>query len=448
MKKKWLCLFTSLIILSSSPLSRAAATTTVTPANATAGATTAANATTNSTLVWSDEFNGTSLNTSNWTYETGTGSNGWGNNELEYYTKDADNVSVSNGTLKIRAVKKNHNGCSYTSGRIKTQGLKAFRYGKIEARIAAPAGQGLWPACWMLGNNFPTVGWPNCGEIDIFEHINLEDKVYGTVHWDSNGYATYGGKTAGVDVTKYHLYGITWDKDYIRWFVDGKQYHEILIKDGTGGTEEFQKDFFLLLNLAVGGNWPGSPDSKTAFPATMYVDYIRVYQNNGSGSIPSSGSTPNTDPNPTITNVPTNTDGKLKYTGTDQASVSLSNVNWADIHYKVNNNTQMNVRMTQSGSTASYTIRGLKTNDVVTYWFTSCEPRGLAKDGSSSTYTHTSAQTSSNAITSSTASTAANFNSTGNRSVTSSDTNTSKSSNHSSPWNFIPNLWNSLFGRK
>ncbi|TAH65968.1 MAG: glycosyl hydrolase family protein [Anaerolineaceae bacterium] len=236
-------------------------------------------------LIWSDEFNSTSLNRSNWTYEVGTGSGGWGNNELEYYTSRPENISVSDGELRITARKENYNGSSYTSARIKTQGLKNFKYGRIEARIRLPKGKGLWPAFWMLGSNFSSVGWPYCGEIDIMEHINTENNVHGTIHWDYNGYANYGTASGYVDVTQYHVYAIEWNEQSIKWFVDGVQYLEANIANNINGTEEFHKDFFLILNLAVGGNWPGSPDASTPFPSTMSVDYIRVYQMTSNPSV-------------------------------------------------------------------------------------------------------------------------------------------------------------------
>jgi beta-glucanase (GH16 family) len=239
-------------------------------------------------MVWSDEFNGSSLDASNWVCETGTGSGGWGNNELEYYTNRSDNVRVQDGSLIIEAKKENYGGMGYTSARIKTQGLREFTYGKVEARIKLPTGQGIWPAFWMLGSNIPQVSWPKCGEIDIMEHINNEAVIHGTIHWFADQYAYYGGASQSLDVTQYHVYSIEWDASSIKWFIDGNQYWEANIKDNINGTEEFHKPFFILLNMAVGGNWPGSPDAATQFPAKMYVDYVRVYQNGTSGG---SGST-------------------------------------------------------------------------------------------------------------------------------------------------------------
>ncbi len=235
-------------------------------------------AATNWSLVWSDEFNGSSLNTANWSAEIGTGSGGWGNNELQYYTNRSQNLQVTGGNLVITALKENYGGMGYTSARIKTQNLKTFTYGKIEARIKLPTGQGLWPAFWMLGSNITSVGWPKCGELDIMERVNNNAFVNGTVHWDANGHAEFGRVSGNLDFSGYHVYSVEWDSSYIRWFVDGVQFNEFYIANNTGNTEEFQRSFFILLNLAVGGNWPGSPNSSTPFPSQMLVDYVRVYQ--------------------------------------------------------------------------------------------------------------------------------------------------------------------------
>lgn len=225
-------------------------------------------------LVWHDEFD--SGISSDWTFETGNGSSGWGNNELEYYLQD--NATVSDGALQITAKKENYEGFSYTSARMKTMGKRNWTYGIIEARMKLPSFTGSWPAFWMLGENFSEVGWPACGEIDIMEHINTEPRTYGTVHWYADDNASYGGNTTVSDVTEYHVYGIEWDESSIKWYVDGVQFHEVSIKDNVNGTDEFHRDFFILLNLAVGGNWPGFTVDDNAFPATMYVDYVRVFQ--------------------------------------------------------------------------------------------------------------------------------------------------------------------------
>ncbi len=224
-------------------------------------------------LVWSDEFNGTTINTANWTFETGGG--GWGNNEKEYYT--ASNAVVNNGKLIITAKKRTILGYNYTSARLKTQGKREFTYGKIEARIKLPMGQGLWPAFWMLGSNINSIGWPKCGEIDVMEHVNADNLIYGTMHWETNGYAYYGGNTTTTPAL-YHVYSVEWNAQGIKWFVDGVQFHIGNTTNNINGTEEFHKPFFILVNLAVGGNFPGQTVDDTKFPAKMYVDYVRVYQ--------------------------------------------------------------------------------------------------------------------------------------------------------------------------
>ncbi|OJF17292.1 MAG: 1,3--beta-D-glucan 3-glucanohydrolase [Bacillaceae bacterium G1] len=244
------------------------------------------------TLVWSDEFNGTSINTNNWTFEIGTGSNGWGNNELQYYTSRPENARIENGNLVIEARRESYGGMNYTSARLKTQGKKSFKYGRIEARIKLPKGQGLWPAFWTLGADIGSVGWPRSGEIDIMEHINNENNTHGVIHWDAGGHAQYGGPSHAIDVTQYHVYSIEWTPKAIKWFIDGVQFWEANIENNINSTEEFHKEHFILLNMAVGGNWPGSPDGSTVFPARMYVDYVRVYQDSGtppSGEIVSGG---------------------------------------------------------------------------------------------------------------------------------------------------------------
>jgi beta-glucanase (GH16 family) len=227
-------------------------------------------------LVWQDEFNG-SIGP-DWVFETGNGANGWGNNELQYYRRE--NATVENGNLVITARRQDYGGYRYTSARMKTQGKRSFKYGRIEARIAMPSSLGLWPAFWMLGSNITQVGWPASGEIDVMEHVNTESDVHGTVHWqaDNGSYASYGGHTNAGGVTGYHVYSVEWDANFIRWFIDGRQYHAIDITNNAGGTDEFHKDFFLLLNMAVGGNWPGFNVNEAALPAKMYVDYVRVYQ--------------------------------------------------------------------------------------------------------------------------------------------------------------------------
>ncbi len=231
-------------------------------------------------LIWSDEFGGDLLDENIWTKETGAG--GWGNGELQYYTDREVNSTVSDGTLKIKAMAESYHGSSYTSARIKTQGVKFWKYGKIEARLKLPYGQGIWPAFWMLGENISSAGWPACGEIDIMEKIGgdgNEATVYGTLHWEQNGHAQYGGSytlPSGYFQDEFHLFTAEWDEQKVVWYVDGIQYHVIDIT--PSGLSEFHDEFFIILNVAVGGEWPGYPNATTVFPQVMEVDYVRVYK--------------------------------------------------------------------------------------------------------------------------------------------------------------------------
>jgi beta-glucanase (GH16 family) len=226
-------------------------------------------------LVWSDEFNYNGLpDTSKWGNEVGF----IRNNELQYYTKQRiENTSVVNGNLLIIGKKESYNNANYTSASLVTDGKESWTYGKVVARIKLPKGQGMWPAFWMLGQNIHSVGWPECGEIDIMEHINNEDLLHGTLHWFNEKHVSSGGTTP-CDVTKYHDYSIEWDKESVGLFLDGNKYWEVNIKDGINSTEEFHMPQYIILNLAIGGDWPKNPDATTAFPDTMYVDYVRVYQ--------------------------------------------------------------------------------------------------------------------------------------------------------------------------
>lgn len=228
-------------------------------------------------LIWADEFDGTTINANNWTHDIGTGFNGWGNNELQSYTSSSNNSQVSNGTLKINALEQNFGQSNYTSARISSKNKFSFQYGKIEARIKMPLGQGLWPAFWMLGQNIDAVSWPQCGEIDVVEHVNNNPEINGTMHWDAGGHASWGSATP-CDASQFHTYSVIWDETTIRWYLDDLEYHSANITDSINSTEEFHQTFFLILNIAVGGNWPGSPNASTVFPATMEVDYVRVYQ--------------------------------------------------------------------------------------------------------------------------------------------------------------------------
>jgi beta-glucanase (GH16 family) len=236
-------------------------------------------------LTWSDEFNGKTLNTSNWTQETG--GSGWGNNELEYYTSSANNTFLTGGYLVIEARKETIGTNNYTSARLKTQNKKTFTYGRMDIRAKLPKGQGLWPAIWMLGNNISQsgYGWPACGEIDIMELLgNSYQKVYSTVHWgqaNSSFHDSKGGNytlSAGNFYDTFHVFSMQWDATMMVFMVDDVNILTVNKSDITTGTYPFDKPFFFILNVAVGGNWPGSPDASTVFPQRMIVDYVRVYQ--------------------------------------------------------------------------------------------------------------------------------------------------------------------------
>ena len=240
-------------------------------------------------LVWSDEFNGTAVNKSDWTFEIGRGDDGWGNAESQYYLEE--NATVADGLLTIEAKRQSVNGAEYTSSRLKTQGKQSFKYGRIDVRAKMPKGQGLWPAIWMLGESITSVGWPSSGEIDIMEMIGgggREDTIHGTIHYsNSSGSRQYEGDSVGLVscyaigcintfADGFHTFSIEWDSTSIKWLLDGVQFgsQQITSSDRT----EFHEEFFLLLNVAVGGQWPGYPDGSTVFPQQMQVDYVRVYQ--------------------------------------------------------------------------------------------------------------------------------------------------------------------------
>ena len=236
------------------------------------------------TMVWSDEFEGPAgqlPSATNWAFDIGTD---WGNAQLEYDTDRPENVSLDgSGNLAITAREESYMGSSYTSGRIKTLGLFEHAYGRFEARIKLPTGQGIWPAFWMLGDDFPTAGWPDCGEIDIMEYRGQEPSVViGTVH--GPGYSGGAGVTARHTLpgsrfdTDFHVFGIEWDSAAIKWFVDGEHYHTVRPSDLGGGEWVFDHPFFILLNVAVGGHFVGPPDASTRFPQSMLVDWVRVHR--------------------------------------------------------------------------------------------------------------------------------------------------------------------------
>lgn len=242
-------------------------------------------------LVWSDEFNGpngSAIDEAKWTAQVG--GNGWGNHELQYYTSRQDNAYLSDGSLVIKAIKETYKGPDnvsrdYTSARLTTKNKFTMTYGKVEARIKIPFGQGVWPAFWLLGNDISTTRWPGCGEIDVMENIGKEPtKIHGTVH--GPGYSGAKGITSTFALDgnqrfadSYHTFTVVWNPQSIQFLSDGNLYKTITPGDLPQGVKwVYDHPFFILLNLAIGGGWPGSPDSTTAFPQTMLVDYVRVYQ--------------------------------------------------------------------------------------------------------------------------------------------------------------------------
>ena len=226
-------------------------------------------------LMWSDEFSGNTLNSDNWNFDIGTGNWGWGNNELQYYTNSNQNLFLANGMLHIMAKQQSFGTSNYTSARINSSNKFNFTYGRLEARIKLPMGQGLWPAFWLLGQNINQVSWPACGEIDVMEHVNNNNYINGTLHWNQNGHQ-YNGSTTSFDPDAFHQYMIEWDETKIQWFIDGISFKTMNIT--SNNMSAFHQPFFVILNLAVGGLWPGSPDNTTVFPTEMLIDYVRYYQ--------------------------------------------------------------------------------------------------------------------------------------------------------------------------
>ena len=236
-------------------------------------------------LVWSDEFDGDSINAENWTYDIG--GTGWGNAELQYYTDRPENARLEDGELVIEArwEEERIQGREYTSARLKTEGLQTWTYGRIEARMQIPTGQGIWPAFWMLGEDITTVSWPGCGEIDIMENIGSEPKiVHGTVHGPgysgANGVGnSYPHPEGAAFADDFHVYAVEWEPEEIRWYVDDEHYGTVTVDD-VPGEWVYDHPFFIILNVAVGGFWPGYPDETTVFPQQLRIDYVRVYEAN------------------------------------------------------------------------------------------------------------------------------------------------------------------------
>ena len=244
------------------------------------------------TLTWSDEFNGpdgSAVDPTKWKHDVG--GTGWGNNELEYYTDASQNAVVQGGNLVITATtqgasayKCSYGTCKYTSARLLTQGLFSQQYGRFEARAQMPTGKGLWPAIWALGDNISTVSWPACGEIDFMETIGTDIMTnHGSLHMPSNygPSGTYKLPNGASYADAFHTFAFEWEPGTIRFYVDDMLYETQKTPVPSGDTWEFDHPFFLLINVAVGGQWPGSPDATTTFPQTLKVDYVRVYQKDG-----------------------------------------------------------------------------------------------------------------------------------------------------------------------
>ena len=234
------------------------------------------------TLVWKDEFSGNALDMNAWNQEIGN-NNGWGNNELEYYTSSTKNSFVSNGNLIIEARKEPISGFNYSSARLTTQNKKTFTFGRVDIRAKLPVGKGIWPALWMLGTNITTVGWPACGEIDIMELIGTyPSRVHSTMHWRAaNGnHASMGSQydlSSGNFSQQFHVYSLVWKQDTLQCLVDDQLIFQLTRANVGTANYPFNSPHFFIFNVAVGGNWPGPPDAGTEFPQRMFVDYVRVF---------------------------------------------------------------------------------------------------------------------------------------------------------------------------
>ncbi len=236
------------------------------------------------TLAWSDEFSASALSTTVWNQELGNGTGGWGNNELEYYTANLKNSFLSDGNLIIEARNEVVSGFNYTSARLTTQNKKTFKFGRIDIRAKLPVAKGMWPALWMLGTNISSAGWPACGETDMMELIGTyPSRVTGTAHWKNaaGSHASNGSNynlSSGNFSQQFHVFSLIWKKDTMQWLIDDHLYYTITATEVGEFNYPFNAEQFFIFNVAVGGDWPGSPDSSTTFPQRMFVDYVRVFQ--------------------------------------------------------------------------------------------------------------------------------------------------------------------------
>ncbi len=242
-------------------------------------------------LVWADEFETEELDADKWSFQYGTGRDegltGWGNNELQYYTDREENIFIEDDMLHIVAREENFEGMNYTSARIRSIDKGDWQYGRFEIRAKLPEGQGIWPAIWMLPTNEVFGIWPNSGEIDIMELVGHEpETIHGTVHYGFNNENQYDHQFTGDSYTLeegkfsdgFHVFSIEWERNQIKWFMDGDHFFTVTQSDLSPYIYPFNYEFHMLINLAVGGNWPGNPDDTTEFPQKMIVDYVRVYQ--------------------------------------------------------------------------------------------------------------------------------------------------------------------------
>lgn len=238
------------------------------------------------TLAWADEFNGTALDATAWSNQNGDGCPsicGWGNNELEYYTDRPQNIFFQDGKLIIEARKESFSGKNYTSSKILTAGKKPFKYGRVDFRAKLPRGKGIWPAFWMMPQSSVYGGWPSSGEIDIMEVLGHEvNKTYGTIHYGPGPGSIQISRsttTSGPSLSdEFHVYSLEWKQDQLKWYLDGNLFSTVNKADLGSNNYPFNEEFYFIINLAVGGNWPGSPDAATYFPQWLIVDYIRMYK--------------------------------------------------------------------------------------------------------------------------------------------------------------------------
>ncbi len=237
-------------------------------------------------LTWEDEFDGAEINKDWWVHEIGNGNSGWGNNELQFYTEATENSRVENGNLVIEARNDSWNGHKYTSARLVTKEKKSFGYSRIDIRAKLPFGQGIWPALWMLGDNIDQAGWPACGEIDIMEMIgNYPSTSHATVHFGTDFSShKYSGKSYNISDEifndRFHVFSVVREVNQMWFYVDDILIFEFDTNDTQGMSYPFNQNYFLILNVAIGGNWPGNPDETTQFSQLMIVDYIRVFEKN------------------------------------------------------------------------------------------------------------------------------------------------------------------------